>query len=260
MLLHRKPECPLSAFVETIWHCECAPGPHRVERILPTGDMGIVINLAGDRFHTGGETHPGAIVAGAYSEFFTMNTAQQAFTLGIRFKPGGAFPFFHLPAGELESRHVALGEFWGAGARQLHERLMASRTAEARFDIVEKTLLARLGAREPHPAVGYALARIGRESVAAISGKIGISPRRFADVFRNEVGLTPKRFARVRRFQRALRRMNEGRSVDWAEFALECGYYDQPHFIHDFQAFSGMNPEAYVAREPGYINHVALAG
>ena len=30
-------------------------------------------------------------------------------------------------------------------------------------------------------------------------------------------------------------------AVDWAEVVFNCGYYDQPHFVHDFQSFSS-NP------------------
>jgi hypothetical protein len=35
--------------------------------------------------------------------------------------------------------------------------------------------------------------------------------------------------------------------LDWADIALTCGYFDQPHFLHDFQTFSGINPSSYLA-------------
>jgi AraC-like DNA-binding protein len=39
---------------------------------------------------------------------------------------------------------------------------------------------------------------------------------------------------------------------------LTCGYFDQSHFIHDFRAFSGINPTTYVANKTQFQNHVAL--
>jgi AraC-like DNA-binding protein len=230
-----------------------------MDRILPSGDMSIIINLRGEGFRVHDETFPGAIVSGAFSEYFTIDTAQQAYTLGIHFKPGGAFPFLNMPAGELEATHVALSELWGGDAFNLEERLLAAATAAERIRIVEESLLKRIGRRTPHPAVRYALREIGRtHRVADLMSNINLSPKRFADVFRNEVGLTPKRFCRIQRFQHALRQMNEGKRIEWADFALSNGYYDQPHFIHDFHGFSGMNPSEYVDREPAYFNHVAL--
>jgi AraC-like DNA-binding protein len=72
------------------------------------------------------------------------------------------------------------------------------------------------------------------------------------------VGLTPKLFCRVRRFQRVLRRIGTGRPVEWAAVAVDCGYFDQAHFIRDFHAFSGINPSAYLAGRTEHLNHVPL--
>jgi hypothetical protein len=47
--------------------------------------------------------------------------------------------------------------------------------------------------------------------------------------------------------------------VNWAALASGCGYFDQAHFIHDFQAFSGINPTTYAANLGEFPNHVAIA-
>ena len=113
-----------------------------------------------------------------------------------------------------------------------------------------------------HPAVGFALREFqgaaGVRTVADVSGKIGLSSRRFIQVFTDEVGLTPKLFCRVRRFQEAVQRIGTGQCVNRASVALDCGYFDQAHFIHDFRAFSGLNPSAYAAQRTEHLNHVPI--
>ena len=71
-------------------------------------------------------------------------------------------------------------------------------------------------------------------------------------------GLTPKLFCRVQRFQKVLRRIRTGREVDWTGVALDSGYFDQAHFIHDFKAFSGLSPTAYAAHRTEHLNHVPI--
>src|SRR5439155_20893483 len=45
--------------------------------------------------------------------------------------------------------------------------------------------------------------------------------------------------------------------INWADVTCSCGYFDQSHFVHDFNKFSGLNPSAYLNRclegEPNFV-------
>ena len=269
MSYHRYfPPPPLSAFVNQFWWYEGNPSPsHLKERVLPTGTLEVVINLHEDRIRTYGredtgkfESFDGSVLVGAYSEFFVIDTVSQQSIIGVHFRPGGAFPFFKLPAAELRDVHVPLELLWGARASELREHLREAPTPQAKFHLLEQTLLAQLARPlASHPAVSFALREFPRaRSVSAVVEQIGLSQRRFIELFSQEVGLTPKLYWRVRRFQEALRQLDRQRECDWMELALDCGYFDQAHFIHDFQSFSGLNPTTYLARRGEHQNHVAL--
>jgi AraC-like DNA-binding protein len=264
------PAPPLSEFVGLLWLYEGYHQPHQKERLLPDGSMELVINLNQDltreydprdtgRFRT----LRGSVVVGAHSEFFVIDTAEQHSVAGVHFKPGGAFPFLGLPAGQLHNTLVSLEDLWGRRADQLRERLLEAGTPQAKLRVLEQALLAQAARRlERHPAVAFALREFHglphTRTIAEVTGQIGLSAKRFIQVFSGEVGLTPKLFCRVRRFQRVLRRIGTGRPVEWAAVAVDCGYFDQAHFIRDFHAFSGINPSAYLAGRTEHLNHVPL--
>jgi len=42
--------------------------------------------------------------------------------------------------------------------------------------------------------------------------------------------------------------MHRTAAPDWAQVALNHGYFDQSHLIRDFEAFSGFAPADYVRR------------
>jgi len=265
------PPPPLGHFVELLWLYEGFRPAHPRERLLPTGTVEIVINLCEDRTMTYGRmdiarplARSGTIVCGAHSEYFVIDTASQDGVMGVHFRPGGAFPFLKLPAGELHNRHVDLSQLWGRqAASELRERLLAAPSPKAKLQVLECALLQAVRAGfDRHPAVAYALnvfygAPAGR-SIREVTERTGLSARRFIDLFEKEVGLTPKLFCRVQRFQRVLKTISLGGPVDWVDLALTCGYYDQAHFIHDFRAFSGINPSTYLAAHTPHLNHVPL--
>jgi AraC-like DNA-binding protein len=258
------PAPPLSDFVDQFWYYEGYSQPHAKERLLPDGSMELVFNLNQDQMRVYENNEPrtfrGSLLVGAHSKFFVIDTAEQTTVVGVHFKPGGAFPFFRLPVGELQDEHVGLDTLWGSRAAGLRDRLLEAPTPDAKFSILEQALLEQVA--KPlvrHPAVAYALTqfRVTR-NVSAVTGQIGLSARRFIEVFNNQVGLTPKLFCRVRRFQEVLRHLGKNTHVDWTRVALDCGYFDQPHFIHDFRAFSGINPTTYLAHRTEHLNHVPI--
>lgn len=267
------PRAPLSDFVDLFWSYEGYNPPHAIERVVPTGTMQLIVDLRdGDegglrvydrqdhrRFQSLGRS----LISGAHSRFVVIDTASQASTVGVHFRPGGAFPFLGLSAGELRDADVPLDALWGTKAAELRGRLLEAHTPEARFRVLEQALLTWVARPlTHHPAVAFALGEFQSapraRSVQEVGEQTGLSQRRFIQLFRQEVGLTPKLFCRIRRFQEVMRLIGSGRHAGWAEMALSCGYFDQAHLVHDFRAFSGTTPTGYIAHRGEHPNHVSL--
>jgi AraC-like DNA-binding protein len=177
--------------------------------------------------------------------------------------PLGARALLGMPAAELASVDVEAAEVLGRLAGEVRERVLAAPGWAARFAVLEEFLSRQVrAAREPghpvpRPEVSYAWERLrssrGAVSVAQLAAETGWSARHLGEQFRAETGLSPKAGARVIRFDRArrrlLRRQAEGGRVVLAEFAAECGYYDQAHLAREFRDLAGCPPSVLLAEE-----------
>ena len=264
-----KPAKLLADFVDNLWLYEGYQSEHIHERILPTGTMELVINLRENELRIYDAEQPnlcsrfsGAVVSGAYWKGFVSDTEEEAFIMGIHFKPGGAFPFLGVPANEFADMHVDLETLWGSSARLLREQLCEASTAAERFQLLENALISHLFCpMEHHYAVSTALELFGRQiatTVRDVAKNVGLSERRFIQVFKAEVGVTPKLFSRVQRFQRARAIIHQQeKAVDWAGIAMECGYFDQSHLIRDFLEFSDLSPASYLRQYNHFLDQHA---
>lgn len=257
----------LSDLVDHFWALTDAPS-HSKERVIPSGTVELVINLHDDEFRIFREAHApsarlrGAIVSGAYSRAFTVETRAHASIVGVHFKPGGASALLGVPASSLADAHVELYDLWGDRAFELRDRLCATADHAQRFRILKQWLAARL--LEPprvRREVALALDSLGAPGVeiGKLAEQVHLSHRRFIELFTEQVGMTPKRYAMVRRFQRALDLSTHGEHA-WAEIALACGYFDQSHLCRDWIEFTGLTPTEFVRLHDIRVkaNHVAL--
>jgi len=268
--VHRRPRPPLDLFVDSVWICRQPPGPHTLERILPTGAAQFIVNLKEDqtRLYDSDRGYrcvatSGTVLSGVHSRFQVIDNSEQEHVAGVAFRAGGTVAFLRVPAHETADYDVPLEDLFGASrTAALRERVLESDTAEAGLGAIETALLEMWTSKILHPAVAFALDTINRAphtaSIAAVTEAIGMSPKRFIERFKRDVGLTPKRYCRIRRFQQALRCAHGGPAVNWTQVALDCGYFDQAHFIHDFRGFSGVTPTAYQAARTPFQNHVKI--
>jgi AraC-like DNA-binding protein len=177
--------------------------------------------------------------------------------------PLGARALLKMPAAELASIDVEAADVLGRLAGEIRERVLAAPDWNGRFAVLEEFLAGRVraaqapGSPAPRPEVSYAWDRLrqsrGAVSVAGLAAETGWSARHLTEQFRAETGLSPKAGARVVRFDRARRRLlrqqAEGGRVVLAEFAAECGYYDQAHLARDFRGLAGCPPSVLLAEE-----------
>ncbi len=265
------PATPLNSFVEFLWFYDGFAPDHTKEKLLPDGTMELIIDLRDHPKHT---YDPRSLkekrafrkswLSGMHHDYIVIS-ALPGSMMGAHFRPGGAWPFFGAPLSEFTDNVVEFDSVLGNEAVFLRERLLAAPTPELKFEILEKFLLVRGGDRlYPDGAVHFAIDQMisvpMRLLIRDLAAKVGISQKHLISLFDQRVGMTPKQLDKVLRFQKVIQTLaaTKPKEVDWVSVAIDCGYYDQAHFINDFQSFSGMTPTAYLAQQWEYSNYVIV--
>lgn len=267
--LEHNPAAPLNRRIHKLWYARVLHASHSRERVLPTGRVQIIINLARDFLLESPDAlkpirESPSLIIGARSVYEIIDTADLADLIGIVFEPGGFPPFVRDSAHLFSNLSVDLEAVWGASARSLRDHLLELPTPEARLHALEQFLLFKFTlSMTRHPVIDFALSRFqhtpGIATVNEVARTTGWSERRFSQIFREQVGFAPKVWTRILRFQRAVHQLHSGIDLPWAQLALDCGFYDQSHFANEFRAFSGIDATTYSTGPRPWANHVPVS-
>lgn len=238
---HRQlPSAALAGLVEHYWHVrwDLRALPAQQQATLPHPNVHLVVE------------HGQARIYGVHHGRFMRQLEGLDQVFGVKFKPGGFYPFYRRPMVTLVDQSIDVAACFGATGMELAERVLAAGTFDAKCAVVEAFLLRHLPAVDAQVArVSSLLARISQETditavqdVLAISG---LNKRGLQRLFQKYVGVSPKWVIQRYRLHEAIAQVQAGKTLSWSALALELGYFDQAHFVRDFRQLVGMAPGEY---------------
>jgi AraC-like DNA-binding protein len=245
----------LDDLVERLWFMRAARADALAspQRLLPDGRAEIVFNLA-DRFRnireTAADPQPRRLVVGPTTRHMLIQPTGEVDLVGIRICPGAMRALFAEPLDELSDNTAELSELETGLSPDLLDRLYDTNSIQKRHELISVAVrqAARVGRvdRRVLQACRLILSRYGRISIDELARETGASARTLERLFVRNAGMGPKLLARLTRFQRAIRATNGAGLLD---AAVAAGYYDQSHFLRDFQQFAGVAPSTFFQRE-----------
>ena len=252
-MAQRSPRPDLRPYIRNYCgYSETAPGAvRRLE--FPGPQIAVVIEFGPPvRVFDSGQRRlasrfPGGFVAGIDDQFSLVEHEGHQRGVQLNLTPLGGRLFFGIPMSHLAGRVVSLTDLLDLAHRHLADRLESLPDWDARFDLLEELVTARLDRAVPQsPAVAWAYQRIQRSSrapdIRALCREIGYSQKHLISLFRDHVGVPPKLLSRIVRFDRLMGYLKRGGDGTWAELALRFGYYDQSHLVRDARQFTGTTP------------------
>jgi AraC-like DNA-binding protein len=253
------PDPAVADAVETVWDIdlpEARSARAMTFRVLPAISPTVCVHYRAAAA-SNQPVNPGALrqrVTGVQTGAVTLRPSGPVGAVIIHLKPDAAF---RLADGQMDAftdANVGLSDLCSPTEVSLLEEMLAeSAGAAQRAQCVQDFLFRHLRNRATDAVVRQAVAELRRTpelTVRRLASRLDISDRQLARRFRAMTGIGVKRFARVARFGKAIAARRQGRG--WAETALVCGFNDQAHMIHEFQAMAGCSPEALVRTDPQY--------
>ena len=270
ILRTRKPGGELGLVVEAMVYYEGFNPAYEAVRYLPDGGLQIVIDMTDEPKFVLDASGTRRIqkcrrswLSGFRTDFISIGVERNQSMFVIEFKVGNTSPFFRFPLSDIANTVVDGDAVFGPSVDFLRDRIRNTGDVESKFDAAEGWLSNKLdfarGDVRVSRVAGVIRASPTMSSVDQVAHQSGISHKHLIESFRRVIGITPKQFQRVHRFQKVIHTIERDKVVNWAQLALDCGFYDQSHFVNEFKRFSGINPTGYLSAKGDEVNWMPVA-
>ncbi len=246
----------LGKYVESIFYYKNYNPEHRLERVVPTGNIFVLFELDNIPRNTyDNNLNPNGTflkvwISGMHQSYINISTANNSEMLAVQFKTLGASPFFKVPINELNNTVSPAEIYFGKTILKIREEVIAKEKVSDKFEIVERWLLGLLDEKRSAPQdIIEVLTNLQNQPFSKHNEVLQEYPKtqkHLIDQFKKHCGLTPKVLHRIFRFNKLLANINQRNEIIWTDTVYETGYADQSHFIKDFQSFCGFNPSKYI--------------
>lgn len=254
----------LAPYVECIWTLKSHSHFFKKrELIIPGGRVEMMFNFGDPTDWIDSKdlsvcrSYSGAFLLGPRNRPFFVEQRGNINMIGVRFRHGGLMPFTIVPMRMMMNAVVPQDRIFGKDVDALTDRLYESIDTRHVVTLIEDFLSKRFGAqtdaRQTLQLISLVKGCDNEASFKSLSDRTGVHYKKLERVFAQSTGYNPKNFTRVIRFYKACQEMKKS-SSSLTGIGLSKGYYDQPHFIHDFKSFTGKSPRQFHAENPTIAN------
>ena len=167
-------------------------------------------------------------------------------SFAIFLQPAALWSLFRIPTSAVADSHYDAEDVLGAPVAQLWNVLAETPDLAGRIRAAEAFLIRSMTIQPEGTgitaAASFLARRGGKVSIWDLASQMHISVRELERSFQREMGTTAKRFARVARFQSALDTKVGNPDRSWLDIAIDSGYHDQMHMVHEFHSLCGLLP------------------
>lgn len=239
-----KPSAPLDKFIKSFWilekeYSETLP----YEPVYPDGCLDLVFSLVNNNLNS--------YFIGQQIKSIHIPIIGQAKFIGIQFFPYGAFPFFSIPMKEFTGLQVDSIHILGKTKIILEERIFSSSVRES-ISLLEDFLLKRLtiffaDTEQTIAAAKTIYLKKGNININQLAEDVSLTKRTLERKFETTIGLSPKSLANIFRFNKIKNELILNPLINLTSLGYRYGYFDQSHFIRDFNNVTALNPTAFVS-------------
>lgn len=255
------PKKSLSTIIDCYWIVENEDSTVFQQKIIPDGFPEMIFHY-GDNYRVNisgsWETQSKSLLAGQIRNHFLLENTGTSGMIGIKFKPASITQLFDINMLDLTDKVVELGmelykQFEPIIKKMDSKALFKKTVRELDSFFEQQTREETENDRIINLAIDLIFQEKGMISVTNLTTKTGVNERKLERLFNKYIGLSPKFYSRIIRFNHIFQLVQE-KQVNWSEIAQLSGFYDQSHFISNFQEFTGEDPSKYFFDDPTLAN------
>jgi len=223
------------------------------ERVFPCGYATLVFHYGSPSIFQKKDSslyiEPNLVICGQQTSYYDLSLSGKTGMILIEFRPHGAKSFFNFPITELLNENLSLHDVIKNETFELEDKLLNSLNNRQRITHLENFLFKRLIPNDEFKRVEHAINIIdnskGQIKAQDIAHEVCLGIKQFERTFSKYVGVNPKKYASIVRFQNAIQMKRKHDNSSMFQLAIDNGYYDHAHFIHDFKRFTGLSPKEF---------------
>lgn len=177
----------------------------------------------------------------------------------IEFHPAGLYAFTGIDQKELTNQRIPFEVIKPILNRSMIEILERTNNLSELISGIETLLGSNCLIDHPSQlniATKMIIEHAGNISRKEISDSVYYSERHINRIFDQCMGMNIKTFSRMVRINKAMRLMHDDQN-SIIQIANLTGFYDLPHFTHDFKSVCGITPKEYRNNMSDYYNEIA---
>ena len=180
--------------------------------------------------------------------------------VGIILSPTTPYYLFHSLAKPMLNKWTALEKISPIHIEELKSSLQNCSDIEEKlvclYGFLEELANKRQDALEwLDDALHKILSHQGVIEIGQLYDEDEISGRHFRRKFQEIIGMPPKYYCKVIQITSVFQLLNNGESDNLTQVALNCGYFDQSHFIKAFKQHVGQSPNNFLNSEYSFLSN-----
>ncbi|WP_340199609.1 DUF6597 domain-containing transcriptional factor [Ascidiimonas sp. W6] len=258
----------LERYVKYIWIMKCQETLSEKDLLIPDGYPEIIFvkNGAYQKEFLIPNTKPQIIkkscIIGIQTQTVLASRMNQCFLIGVKLNPVGAYALFGKQLGNISTSNLYIEDFGEIWLSQLNQKIQKSNDKDSIIHLLTASLLLQLKDKKHQRKIKLATSYL--ETILSIDKTIPIrelaarnfvSVRQYQRNFKMFFGISPKTFLNIIRFKQLYKSsiLEQKEPKDF----LDYGYYDQMHFIKDFQKRLGISPSRSLNGQFIQMNEIA---
>ncbi len=175
----------------------------------------------------------------------------------VEFQPGGSYFLFGIDLSSLTDCILPLADIDPQTEKKAQLIFEQSESTGDMIDHFDRLLLEKLERRQKNDVITKLYPCLksccASTTVGDLSSVTAYSPRHLNRLLSPVLGMNVKGYLRLLRINRLLQSVNSGQT-DFTKLALDMGYFDQAHFIHDFKSVVDVTPTQYLKQMSVFYN------